>query len=83
MVKQMKQGSEQELREAFKEYDTSRKGYFDKGELLNLLTAVSVSSKDIKITKQEIEELISFLEKRGRINFDSKLSMLLLVNQTT
>ena len=72
MVKQMKQGSEQEVREAFKAYDTDNKGYFTKDELLNLLTTVSKQSKDIKISKDEIDEVVNFLERNGRINFDSK-----------
>lgn len=72
MVKQLKQGSEQEVREAFKAYDTSNKGYFTKDELLKLLMAVSQQSKDIKISKDEIEEVVKFLERNGRIDFDSK-----------
>lgn len=72
MVKQLKQGSEQEVREAFKAYDTDNKGYFTKDELLKLLMAVSQQSKDIKISKDEIEEVVKFLERNGRINFDSK-----------
>lgn len=72
MVKQLKQGSEQEVREAFKAYDTANKGYFTKDELLKLLTAVSQQSKDIKISKDEIEEVVKFLERNGRIDFDSK-----------
>lgn len=72
MVKQLKQGSEQEVREAFKAFDTDNKGYFTKDELLKLLTAVSQQSKDIKISKDEIEEVVKFLERNGRIDFDSK-----------
>lgn len=72
MVKQLKQGSEQEVREAFKAYDTDNKGYFTKDELLKLLTAVSQQSKDIKISRDEIEEVVKFLERNGRIDFDSK-----------
>lgn len=72
MVKQMKQGSEQEVREAFKAYDTSNKGYFAKDELLKLLMTVSHQSKDIKISKDEIEELVKYLERNGRVDFDSK-----------
>lgn len=72
MVKQLKQGSEQEVREAFKAYDTANKGYFTKDELLKLLMAVSHQSKDIKISKDEIEEVVKFLERSGRIDFDSK-----------
>lgn len=72
MVKQMKQGSEQEVREAFKAYDTENKGYFTKDELLNLLRAVQQQSKDIKISKDEIEDVVNFLERNGRIDFDSK-----------
>lgn len=72
MVKQMKQGSEQEVREAFKAYDTDNKGYFTKDELLKLLMVVSQQSKDIKISKDEIEELVKYCEKNGRVNFDSK-----------
>ena len=72
MVKQLKQGSEQEVREAFKAYDTNNKGYFTKDELLKLLMAVSQQSKDIKISKDEIEEVVKFLERNGRIDFDSK-----------
>ena len=72
MVKQLKQGSEQEVREAFKAYDTDSKGYFTKDELLKLLMAVSQQSKDIKISKDEIEEVVKFLERNGRIDFDSK-----------
>ena len=72
MVKQMKQGSEQEVREAFKAYDTDNKGYFAKEELLKLLMTVSHQSKDIKISKDEIEELVKFMERNGRINFDSE-----------
>jgi len=70
MVKQLKQGSEQEVREAFKAYDTANKGYFTKDELLKLLMAVSHQSKDIKISKDEIEEVVQFLERSGRIDFD-------------
>lgn len=70
MVKQLKQGSEQEVREAFKAYDTDNKGYFTKDELLKLLTAVSQQSKDIKISRDEIEEVVKFLERNGRIDFD-------------
>ena len=72
MVKQLKQGSEQEVRDAFKAYDTDNKGYFTKDELLKLLMAVSQQSKDIKISKDEIEEVVKFLERNGRIDFDSK-----------
>ena len=72
MVKQMKQGSEQEVREAFKAYDTDNKGYFTKDELLKLLNIVSQQSKDIKISKAEIEELVNFLARNGRVDFDSK-----------
>lgn len=72
MVKQMKQGSEQEVREAFKAYDTGNKGYFSKDELLKLLMAVSQQSKDIKISKDEIEDLVKHLERNGRVDFDSK-----------
>ena len=72
MVKQMKQGSEQEVREAFKAYDTDNKGYFTKDELLKLLNVVSQQSKDIKISKAEIEELVNFLSRNGRVDFDSK-----------
>ena len=72
MVKQMKQGSEQEVREAFKAYDTDNKGSFTKDELLKLLMTVSQQSKDIKISKDEIEELVKYLERNGRVNFDSK-----------
>lgn len=72
MVKQMKQGSEQEVREAFKAYDTDNKGYFAKEELLKLLRAVVQQSKDIKISKEEIEELVNFLEHNGRVDFDSE-----------
>jgi len=70
MVKQMKQGSEQEVREAFKAYDTDNKGYFTKDELLKLLVVVSQQSKDIKISKDEIEELVKYCEKNGRVDFD-------------
>lgn len=72
MVKQLKQGSEQEVREAFKAYDTGNKGYFTKDELLKLLMAVSQQSKDIRISRDEIEEVVKFLERSGRIDFDSK-----------
>ena len=72
MVKQMKQGSEQEVRDAFKAYDTDNKGYFSKDELLKLLMAVAQQSKDIKIAKDEIEDVVNFLERNGKINFDSK-----------
>lgn len=72
MVKQMKQGSEQEVREAFKAYDTENKGYFTSDELLKLLMAVQKQSKDIKISKEEIEDIIKFMERNGRVNFDSK-----------
>lgn len=72
MVKQMKQGSEQEVREAFKAYDTDNKGFFAKDELLKLLLAVAHQSKDIKISKDEIEELVNFLERNGRVDFDSE-----------
>ena len=72
MVKQLKQGSEQEVREAFKAYDTANKGYFTRDELLKLLMAVSQQSKDIKISKDEIEDVVKFLERSGRIDFDSK-----------
>ncbi|RMX54085.1 hypothetical protein pdam_00022096 [Pocillopora damicornis] len=70
MVKQMKQGSEQEVREAFKAYDTENKGYFTSDELLKLLMAVQKQSKDIKISKEEIEDIIKFMERNGRVNFD-------------
>lgn len=70
MVKQMKQGSEQEVRDAFKAYDTENKGYFTSDELLKLLMAVQKQSKDIKISKEEIEEVVKFMERNGRVNFD-------------
>ena len=75
MVKQLKQGSEQEVRDAFKAYDTDNKGYFTKDELLKLLMAVSQQSKDIKISKDEIEEVVKFLERNGRIDFDSECAL--------
>lgn len=70
----------EELREIFSGIDTDHNGLIDSTELRNLMRLVLSGPDDIKLTKEEVNEMIAEIDsdKDGSLTFDGNQKVFLL-----
>lgn len=63
-----------ELQDIFNAIDTDNNGVIDNTELRNVMRVIFSGADDMKLTKEEIDEMISEVDgdKDGRMTFDGK-----------